>query len=141
MLAISITSGVAVVKGGLDNFVECLHKQRNEPFEIGQSLLGMGLKPGDEVAFLGHTTIAYYWAHLSNLSVTGDIPVENMYSYWTAAPEKQNEIADRFRENGIKALVVIGPPLITDKWQAISETGYYVKFLDGGAGNATPPSK
>jgi len=141
VLAISITSGVAVLKGGFDNFVECLHKQRNESFEIGESLLGMGLKPGDEVAFLGHTTIAYYWAHLSHLRVTGDIPIEDMYSYWTAAPEKRNEIADRFRENGIKALVVIGPPLITAKWKAISDTGYYVQFLDGGAGNPAPPSK
>jgi hypothetical protein len=131
VLAIAITSGVAVLKGGLDNLGECLHKQRNKPFEIGQSLLSMGLKPGDEVAFLGHTTIAYYWAHTSHLRVTGDIPIEDMYSYWTAATEKRNEIADRFRENGIKAVVVIGPPLVTDKWRAISDTGYYVEFLDG----------
>jgi hypothetical protein len=142
-LAIAITSGVAVLKGGFDNFAECLHKQRNEPFEIGQSLLNMGLKPGDEVAYLGHTTIPYYWAHVSHLRVTGDIQIDDLYAYWMATPQKRAEIADRFRENGIKALVVIGPPLAADKWQAIGDSGYYVEFLGGGAARseAAPASK
>jgi DNA repair photolyase len=77
------------------------------------------------------------------LRVTGDIPIGDLYSYWTATPEKRNEIADRFRENGIKALVVIGPPLVTDKWAAIGNTGYYVKFLYESAARskAVPSSK
>jgi hypothetical protein len=142
-LAIAITSGVAVLKGGFDNFAECLRKPHNEPFEIGQSLLNMGLKPGDEVAYLGHTTIPYYWAHLSRLRVTGDIQIDDLYAYWMATPQKRAEIADRFRENGIKALVVIGPPLAADKWQAIGDSGYYVEFLGGGAARseAAPASQ
>jgi hypothetical protein len=143
VLAVAITSGVAVLKGGLDNFAECLRKPRNEPFEIGQSLLSMGLKPGDEVAYLGHTTIPYYWAHVSRLRVTGDIQIDDLYAYWMAPPQKRAEIADRFRENGIKALVVLGPPLAADKWQAIGDSGYYVEFLAGGAARseAAPASK
>jgi hypothetical protein len=142
VLAIAITSGVAVLKGGLDNFAECLRKEPNVSFEIGQSLLNMGLKPGDDVAFLGHTTIPYYWAHLSHLRVTGDIQLDDMGSYWSATPQKRNEIAERFRESGIKALVLSGAPFIADKWQPIADTGYYVEFLDARTtANPTPPSE
>ena len=130
VLAIAITSGVAVLKGGFDNLAECLRKEPNVPFEIGQSLLSMGLKPGDEVAFMGHTIIPYYWAHLSGLRVTGDIQLDDMHAYWSATPQKRNEIADRFRENSIKALVLSGPPQVPGGWQAIADTGYYVQFLD-----------
>jgi hypothetical protein len=142
-LAIAITSGVAVLKGGFDNLAECLRKEPNIQFEVGQSLLSMGLEPGDQVAFLGQTTLPYYWAHLSGLRVTGDIQIDDMYSYWTAAPEKRTEIAVRFGANGIKALVVSGPPQVTDKWRPIADTGYYVQFLDGASDAeklATPPA-
>ena len=142
-LAIAITSGVAVLKGGFDNLAECLHKEPNVQLEVGQSLLGMDLKPGDQVAFLGQTTLPYYWAHLSGLRVTGDIQIDDMYSYWTAPAEKRNEIAERFRANGIKALVVSGPPQVTDKWRPIADTGYYVQFLQGASDaerSAVPPA-
>jgi hypothetical protein len=136
-LAIAITSGVAVLKGGFDNLAECLHKEPNVQLEIGQSLLSMGLKRGDDVAFLGQTTLPYYWAHLSGLRVTGDIQIDDLYSYWTAPPQRRIEIAERFRANGIKALVISGPPLETDKWQPIAATGYYVQFLDGNGAERT----
>jgi hypothetical protein len=139
-LAIAVTSGVAVLKGGVDSLAECLRKQPNVQFEVGQSLLGMGLKPGDQVAFLGNTTISYYWAHLSHLRVTGDIQLTDLYSYWTAPPQKRDEIADSFSENGIKAMVMIGPPMVTDKWQAVSDTGYYVQFLKESASRSALPS-
>ena len=142
VLAIAITSGVAVLKGGFDNLAECLRREPNVSFEIGQSLLNMGLKPGDEVAFLGHTTLPYYWAHLSRLRVTGDIQLDDMGSYWSATPQKRNEIAERFRESGIKALVLSGAPFIADKWQPIADTGYYVEFLDARTtANPTPSSE
>jgi hypothetical protein len=139
VLAIAITSGIAVIKGGLDNLGECLRNEPNVPFEIGHSLLSMGLRPGDETAFVGHTTIAYYWARLSGLRVTGDIQADALYSYWTAAPEKRNEIAARFRANGIKALILPGAPLVPDGWQAIGGTGYYVQFLDRNTANSARP--
>ncbi|MBV8514022.1 MAG: hypothetical protein JO260_01860 [Acidobacteria bacterium] len=94
------------------------------------------MQPGDEVAFLGHTTLPYYWAHLSRLRVTGDIQLDDMYAYWSAKPQKRNEIAERFRKSGIKALVLSGAPSVADNWQQIGETGYYVQFLDANAANS-----
>jgi hypothetical protein len=141
VLAISITSGVAVIKGGFDSLAECMRSEQNVQFEIGNSLLNMGLTPGDQLAFVGHTTVADHWAQLSHLRVAGDVPAEAMYSYWTVASEKRNEIAERFRAHGIKALILSGPPLIPAKWQAVGSTGYYVQFLDGnGVDSASAPT-
>jgi 4-amino-4-deoxy-L-arabinose transferase-like glycosyltransferase len=141
VLAISITSGIAVIKGGFDSLAECMRSEQNVQFEIGKSLLNMGLTPGDQLAFVGHTTVADHWAQLSHLRVAGDVPAEAMYSYWTVTPEKRNEIAERFRAHGIKALILSGPPLIPAKWQAVGSTGYYVQFLDGnGVGSASAPT-
>jgi 4-amino-4-deoxy-L-arabinose transferase-like glycosyltransferase len=144
ILAIAVTSGVAVLKGGVDSVADCLRKQPHVQFEIGQSLLGMGLKPGDQVAFIGHTIVPYYWAHLSGLRVTGDVQAEDLYSYWTAPQQKRNEIAERFQANGIKALVMSGPPLVQDGWRPIDGTGYYVQFIasesSGNAESSASPS-
>jgi hypothetical protein len=140
VLAIAITSGVAVVKGGFDNLAECMQKEPHVQFEIGESLLGMGLKPGDELAFLEHTTLPYYWAHLSRLRVTGDVQMDDLPSYWTATQQKRDEIAQSFRARGIKALVLHGSPLVVDGWYPIGITGYYVQFLDGNAVNSALPA-
>ncbi len=141
ILAIAVTSGVAVVKGGVDSLADCLRKEPHLQFEIGQSLLGMGLQRGDQVAFIGQSILPYYWAHLSGLRVTGDVQAGDLYSYWTAPQQKRNEIAVRFQANGIKALVMSGPPAVQDGWRPIDGTGYYVQFLAGNGGeNAEKPA-
>jgi hypothetical protein len=140
VLAIAITSGIAVIKGGFDNLGESMRRETNVQFEVGESLLRMGLTPGDQLAFVGHTTVADYWAQLSHLRVTGDIPAESLFSYWSATPQKRDEISEKFKARGIKALILSGAPVVADKWQAIGKTGYYVQFLDGSAAGAAVPT-
>src|SRR5258708_25772281 len=82
VLAISCTTGVALLKDGLTNLAVCLQLAPNVPLEGAQALLKMGLSPRNQVAFLGHTTVTDYWAHLVGLRVTADIPLESMQSYW-----------------------------------------------------------
>lgn len=130
VLAISGTTGLALLKEGLTNLAVCLQPARNVQWEVAQGLLKMGLAPGNQVAFLGHTTVADYWAHLAGLGVTADIPLEAMQSYWLASPEKRNQIASRLHEHGIKALVTAGTPLVPANWRSIGNTGYYVQALD-----------
>jgi hypothetical protein len=130
VLADSATSGVAMVKDGVTNLAVCLQPARNVQWEVAQSLLKMGLAPGDQVAFLGHTTVADYWAHLAGLRVTADIPLEDMSSYWLAKPATREQIASRSRAQGIKALVTAETPLVLANWRNVGDTGYYVQVLD-----------
>jgi hypothetical protein len=130
VLAISCTTGVALVKDGVTNLAVCLQPARNVQWEVAQDLLKMGLAPGNQVAFLGHTTVADYWAHLAGLRVTADIPLEDMQSYWLASPEKRTQIASQLRAHGIKALVTGGTPLVPANWRSIGDTGYYMQVLD-----------
>ena len=138
-LAIAITTGTAVVKDGLSNVAACLRPARHDQWEVAQGLLQMGLAPGEQVAFLGHTTVADYWACLIRLRVTADIPLESMQSYWLATPEIRREIASRLRANGIRALVTGTAPLVPEAWRQIGDTGYYVQILEP-AVFATPNS-
>src|SRR5207245_1167401 len=98
-------------------------------WQVAQGLGKMGLAPGDQVAVLGHTTVADYWAHLAGLRVTADIPLEDMQSYWLASPDTRERIASRLHAQGIKALVTAGTPLVPANWHSVGDTGYYVQVL------------
>jgi len=130
VLAISCTTGVALLKEGLTNLAVCLQPARNVQWEVAQGMPEMGLAPGNQVAFLGHTTVADYWAHLAGVRVTADIPLEATQSYWLASPEKRNQIASQMRAHGIKALVMTGTPLDPTNWRSIGDTGYHVQVID-----------
>jgi hypothetical protein len=129
VLAISGTSGIALVKEGIANLVVCVRPGNHVQWQVAQSLLRMGLTPGDQVAVLGHTTVADYWAHLAGFRVTADIPLEAVSSYWLAKPGTREQIASRLRAQGIKAMVTAGTPLVAANWRSIGNTGYYVHLL------------
>jgi hypothetical protein len=128
-LAVTATSGIALVKDGLTNLAVCVRPGNHIQWQVAQGLLRMGLAPGDQVAVLGHTTIADYWAHLAGFRVTGDIPLEDMQSYWLASSDTREQIASRLQAHGIKALVIVGTPLVAANWRHIGDTGYYVQTL------------
>jgi hypothetical protein len=129
VLAITATSWIALAKDGVTNLAMCMHSENHFQWQVAQGVLKMGLTPGDQVAVLGHTTSADYWAHLAGLQVTADVPLEALQDYWLASPEKQEEIVSRLRARGIKALVVAQPPPTRTAWRNIGETGYYVQML------------
>lgn len=129
VFAVAATSGIALAKDGLTNLAVSMHSENHVQWQVAQGVLKMGLTPGDQVAVLGHTTVADYWAHLAGLQVTADIPLEVMQDYWLASPAKRDEIASRLHARGIKALVVAAPPPIRAAWRNIGDTGYYVQSL------------
>jgi len=130
-LAIAATSGIALAKGGLENFANVLHRPTHTQWRVAQSLEQMGLRPGTQVTFLGHTTVADYWAHLLRVRVPAVIHLEAMEAYWSAKPEVRAAIDSRLRAEGIRALIVAtAPPHGSEsRWQDVAGTGYYVKFL------------
>ena len=89
-----------------------------------------GPRPGKSNSFSRSYDSFDYWAHLADLRVTADIPLEAMQSYWLASPEKRNQIASRLYTHGIKALVTAGTPLVPADWRSIGDTSYYMQVLD-----------
>jgi len=128
-LAVSVTSGIALVKEGVTNLAVCIRPANHVQWQVAQGLLKIGLAPGDQVAVLGHTTVADYWAHLAGFRVTADIPLEDMQSYWLASSDAREQIASRLHAHGIKALVTAGTPPVPENWRSIGDTGYYVQLL------------
>jgi hypothetical protein len=132
-LALASISGLALLKGALADVASSLHPAKHVQWQVAQGLRQLGLSPGDQVAFLGHTTVADYWAHLSGLRVTADIPLEAMPAYQLASRDTRTQIASRLSAEGIKALVTLTRPPDQD-WIQIGDTGYYVKFLSPNPG-------
>jgi hypothetical protein len=129
IIASGLTSGTSLAKDGLSNLVVCLSSTKHVQWQVADGLLHMGLTPGEHVAFLGHTTVADYWAHLAGLKVTADIPLEAMESYWSATAVTRNQIGSVLYEQGIRALVTATPPSIGPDWRPVGGTGYYVEIL------------
>jgi len=129
ILAIAITSGTALAKDGLSNFAVGLRRTLHVQWQVADGLLHMGLSPGQDVAFLGHTTVADYWAHLAGVKVTADIPLQAMESYWLATPATRNHIGSLLYAQGIRALVTAAPSPVGPNWRPIGGTGYYLEIL------------
>ena len=130
VLAIALTTGIAIAKGGTENLARCFRPERHLQWQVAEQLRQMGFRPSEQIAFLGHKTVADYWARLTGLRVTADIPATAMESYWSASAETRGEIARRLRASGVGALVISEPPRNGESWQELPGTGYYVKILE-----------
>jgi hypothetical protein len=129
VLAIGITTGVALVKEEGPNLAACLRPARHVQWMVTNQLQRMNLAPGDRVAVLGHTTLADYWARMAGLKIVADVPVEALQSYWMASPERRAQICSSLSALGVKAIVSADRPLINSGWQPLGDTGYYVQIL------------
>lgn len=100
-------------------------------WETATALRRMGLTPGTQVAYFGHTTEALYWARLAGLRVAADIQKTEMPKFWSASPAIQKEILARVAEVGIRAVVTSNAPPVQG-WISIPGTPYSVCLLSGG---------
>jgi hypothetical protein len=129
VLAIGITTGVALTREEGPNLAACLRPAQHVQWMVTKQLQGMNFAPGDRVAVLGHTTLADYWARMAGLRIVADVPLEALHSYWTASPERRAQISSSLSVLGVKGIVSASRPLLTVGWQPLGDTGYYVQIL------------
>jgi hypothetical protein len=141
VLAIGITTGVALVREEIPNLAACLRPTPHTQWMVMKHLQRMNLAPGDRVAVLGHTTIADYWAHMAGLRIVADVPLEAVQSYWVTSSETRAQISASLSALGVKALVSTARPLVLEGWQPLGGTGYYVQVLPTPSGIKGTSSK
>ena len=102
----------------------------HEQWQVSEGLREMGLTANDKVAFIGHSTRAF-WAHLLNVRIVADIRTDNISDFWTADPNLRSQVIDAFANTGVKAVVAEKPLAGTDltNWRKIRKTDYYVVIL------------
>lgn len=135
VLAIAITSSGSLIREEVPNMAACMRPPAHAQWIAAKQLRSLNLQLGDDLAVLGHTTIGDYWAHLAGFRIVADVPLEEVQAYWKATPEKRLEISSVLASVGVKAIVSATTPQISDGWQPLGNSGYYVCIL------RAPPAK
>jgi hypothetical protein len=76
-------------------------------WKIADSLDQMGVKPGDEVAFIGGSDFAYaaYWARLARVRIIAEILPRDAPDFWGADNLVASRVIKTFARIGAKAIV------------------------------------
>jgi hypothetical protein len=90
VLAVALTMGVTIASQAADNALAALKASKNAEWSVSADLTRIGLRPGDEVAVLGHSTLGDYWAHLAQVRIVADVPVEAVPAYWESSTETKS---------------------------------------------------
>lgn len=115
-------------------------------WQVADSLVHLGIHPGDKVASLGSAYNAY-WARLAQAKIVAEIPSSDVGIFWAADPQVKSEVFAACAKIGIRAIVTRETPglvsgaewqkvgsfqhnvLLGSDWQKLGSTGYYVHVL------------
>jgi hypothetical protein len=131
LLAMTLALAVTIGNEMATDLMRSFHTAAHVEWEAATDLSKLGLRPGDRVAVLGHTTKADYWAHLAQVRVVADLPKEALPDYWDARPQTKSRVLDLFARTGARFLVTSVPPPASQSggWMELGATGYYVLAL------------
>jgi len=102
----------------------------HEQWLVAEGLRQMGLEQGDNVAFIGKSTRAF-WAYLAGLRIIAEIDVRSVDDFWVADRSARKEVLKAFATTGAKAVVTEKPPNHGDvgDFLKIGNTDYYAYML------------
>lgn len=106
-------------------------KPRHRQWEIAQMLMQRGITPGDTVATIIDHREGDYWAHLANLKIVEEIPLEEMPEVASLDEESRTDLVRVLREPGAKAIITSpAPPAGTGfHWERLGDSEYYISSL------------
>jgi hypothetical protein len=93
---------------------------------VAEALHGIGLAPGDGVAFIGYGYDAY-WARLASLRIVAEIPRSQEAGFWQASEAERTRMVATLLGTGAAAVVTAVPPqhLPPEGWQRLGDTAYW----------------
>lgn len=108
----------------------------NPYWQVADGLSQMGIQPGDQVAFIGLGSRAY-WARLARVRIVAEIPeseadaeFQEAHKFWAADDFVKSQVMQTFARTGAKVIVARVPRnASTTGWQSIANTGYYAYIL------------
>jgi hypothetical protein len=100
------------------------------PVELAETVLEMGLRPGDEIAFIGYSFGAFF-ARLARLRIIAEIPYSEADRFWQADHSTRVEVLDAIRGTGAKALIAesLPPGVSAHNWKRIGESRHFLYRL------------
>jgi hypothetical protein len=97
---------------------------------VADELRREGIRPGDEVAFIG-ASFSAYWARLARVRIVAEIVPEDADKFWAAEPTAKERIINAFRDTKAKVIVTDHMPIFSSagEWRRVRYTDYYVFTL------------
>ncbi len=127
VLAVALTMGVTITSQAAAHAIAALRGSENSEWMVSADLAQLGLRPGDEVAVLGHSTHGDYWAHLAQVRIVADVPAEGVPAYWESSAGTKSRILSALARTGARFLVTRFQPPNSElqNWERLGATGYY----------------
>jgi hypothetical protein len=133
VLAVVLVMGAKVVRTLGSDLAGAMRPGAHVQWQVAEDLRQIGLRPGDRVALIGHTTAADYWAYLAEVSIAAEVGSEGVNTFWSAGPELQSRVLQTFYKFGAKAVVTstAPPPALPPGWRKLGDTGFFAYTLCG----------
>jgi hypothetical protein len=101
-----------------------------KPLRLAEAVLEMGIKPGDDIAFIGYSFGAFF-ARLARLRIIVEIPEVHAEQFWYADSLTQGAVIEAIRKTGAKGIIAerVAPGASLDGWQRIGISRHFLYLL------------
>jgi hypothetical protein len=137
-LAVTLVLATTVMKEAAEDLARSTRRTPHTQWDAAMGLRRLGLHQGDRVAVLGHTNEADYWAHLAQLRIVADLPLDALPEFWSERSARRKEILALFAQAGAQAVITREIPRAghAEGWQPIGDSGYFVVVFPTGTAHA-----
>jgi hypothetical protein len=101
------------------------------PVRMAAELSRMGLRPGDEIAYVG-TAFDAFFARLARLRIVAEVPDTDIEAFWGVDRETRARLLGALRATGARAVVVEHTPppgALLDGWERIGDSRHHLFWL------------
>lgn len=133
LLLIMASLGVStalILSENWDAFLSWRDSSSHLHWRIAKGLERIGVRPGNQVGFIGDSRAAY-WARLARVRIVADIPMGHAESFWLAEEKIQSRALNTFAAVGVVAVVAEKVPQTVPKmgWLKLAGTDHFVYLL------------
>jgi hypothetical protein len=129
-LAVFSVTGLRLAKLAQSDVLAIAAHPRNLDAEVALALRGLGLHDGDRIASLGSSG-DLHWARQAGLTFVAEIPKGDEVFFWTAAPQKKQEIFGLLAGSGAKMIIAPdpAPSAPQEGWIRLGQTAFFAHSL------------
>ena len=101
-----------------------------KPARLAEAVLEMGIKPGDDIAFVGYSFGAFF-ARLARLRIIAEIPDSEAERFWHADTSRRAVVIEAIRKTGAKTIIAesVSPGVSLDGWKRIGQSPHFLYQL------------
>lgn len=139
-----VVAGMTVVLAkqmvpAVSSLPDVVRQEGSQYWQVADGLSQMGVKPGDQVAFIGSGFgSGSFWGRLAKVQIIAEITAgsdmavrDDVEEFWHSSNDVKRQVIDAFSKTGAKCIVAdkIPPGVDYPGWKKIGNTEHYVYFL------------